>query len=51
MEISGGTIFISFVIISTLSIFWGAAYGDYKTDGKWFWQSKTDKTNSGAKFG
>jgi len=51
MEISNGVIFIGFVIVATLSIFWGAAYGDYKSDGKWFWQSKTDKTNSGAKFG
>lgn len=48
---TGGEIFISAVVISVLAIFWGAAYGDYKSAGKWFWQSKTDKTNSGAKFG
>ena len=48
---NGGTILLLFVGVSTLAMFWGMAYGDAQTNGHWFWQSKFDKTNSGAKFG
>ena len=48
---SGGAILLLFVGVSTLTMFWGMAYGDAQTNGHWFWQSKFDKTNSGAKFG
>jgi len=47
----GGTILLLFVGVSTLAMFWGMAYGDYATNKHWFWQSKHDSTNSGAKFG
>lgn len=50
-EMTGGTILLLFVGVSTLAMFWGMAYGDYKTNNRWFWQSKFEKTNSGAKFG
>tara|TARA_R100001460_G_scaffold22736_5_gene46196 strand:+ start:2128 stop:2277 length:150 start_codon:yes stop_codon:yes gene_type:complete len=48
---SGGTLLLLFVAIYTVTIFLGMAYGDAKSNGHWFWQSKFDKTNSGAKFG
>jgi len=47
-----GTILIGFVVVTTLALFFGMAYGDYQTTGKWPWTSeKKDKVNSGAKFG
>jgi len=48
---SGGTVLLLFFAISTLAMFLGMAYGDAQTNKHWFWQSKSDKTNSGAKFG
>ena len=46
-----GKLFLLFWLIAPLAIFAGAAYGDYKAEGKWPWSKKKDSTNSGAKFG
>jgi len=43
---------IYIIMASPIVFFFGMAYGDYQTTGKWPWtREKKDKVNSGAKFG
>lgn len=46
-----GEIALGVIIVSPLILFVGMAYGDYKEEGKFSWQSKKSGVNSGAKFG
>ena len=40
------------IMVSPVVFFFGMAYGDYQTTGKWPWtREKKDGVNSGAKFG
>jgi hypothetical protein len=48
---SGGTILLLFVGVSTLAMFVGMLYGDYQSTGKWPWTKEKKGVNSGAKFG
>lgn len=43
--------FIGILVIIVSIQFFGAAYGDYKSEGKWPWTAKKKGVNSGAKFG
>jgi len=47
-----GILFFLVLCISPVLIFMGAAFGDYKEEGKLPWRKKKDDgVNSGAKFG
>lgn len=49
---TAGELFLVVMLAAPFVIFFGAAYGDYRAEGKWPWSpAKKDGVNSGAKFG